>query len=106
MTAGSLCTDLSGIGSTWRGLGQTGEQETKHFTGKGHTLRPQEEHSEGLHRATPSAVRSDSSLHVCKSVIYHFLWPVFPGRRRKKRFGRPSFFLYLKVALRTIIKCS
>lgn len=53
-------------------------------------------HREVLHRARPSAVCSDHSLCVCKSVIYHSLWPVFPGRRRrekkKKRFGRPSFF--------------
>lgn len=68
----------------------------------------------GLRRSTVSssqshavAVRSDRSLHVCKSVIYHSLWPVFPGRRRRKKKGLAGhLFLYLKVALRTIIKCS
>lgn len=67
-------------------------------------------HREVLHRARPSAVCSDHSLCVCKSVIYHSLWPVFPGRRRrekkKKKVWQAIFFLYLKVALRTIIKCS
>lgn len=76
--------------------------------GKGHSLASVGEGglSEVLHRAAPYAVRFDHSLRVCKSVIYHSLWPVFPGRRRKKKVWQAIFFLYLKVALRTIIKCS
>lgn len=52
---------------------------------------------EVLPRATPPAVRSER-LSVCKSVIYHSLWPVFPGRRKKGLAGH--LFFVLKSSLK------
>lgn len=56
-------TDLSGIGGPLQGPRHTGKQKTKHFTGKGHTPWPQEEHSEFL-QSHAVAVRSDRSLSM------------------------------------------
>lgn len=44
------------------------------------------------------AVSSDRSLHVCKSVIYHSLWPVF--LEEKKKVWQAIFFFVLKSSLK------